>query len=119
LTKGMTNEFAASGVIGALTAWQLYASVVTGAASMWLLQNAYNAGRLEAAQPGVTLLDPFVAIVWGLLVFDEQARGGVFVVLAVVSGLVMAAGAVALSRSPQLQGESGGDEEAEREPATG
>lgn len=110
-TKGMTGQFQSGGIVGAISAWQLYASVVAGLTAMWLLQNAYNAGRLEAAQPGITLLDPLAAILWGMFIFREQAQGGVSLILAAVSGIVMAGGAVALSQSAQLQGESGEIEE--------
>jgi drug/metabolite transporter (DMT)-like permease len=110
LTKGMTQQFASAGVSGALTAWQFYASMVTGGGSMWLVQNAYSAGRLATAQPGVTLLDPFAAILWGVLAFGERTRTGVFLVLAVAAAAAMAAGAVALARSPQLQGQAGARE---------
>ena len=104
LTKGMTGRFATGGVAGAVGSWQLYASFASGAAAMWLLQNAYSAGRLAAAQPGVTLLDPFAAIGWGVLIFGEQTRGGAFTALAGISAVLMAVCAVALSRSPQLEG---------------
>jgi drug/metabolite transporter (DMT)-like permease len=105
LMKGMTGTF--SGGIGALlTHWQLYGMIAAGVLGMFLLQSAMNAGRLIAAQPGLTLSDPIVSILWGVLVFDERVRGGWFIILAVASGLALAAAVVVLARSPLLSGES-------------
>jgi hypothetical protein len=77
-TKGMTEQSSDGGVIGVLASWQLYAATAAGITATWLLQNAYHAGRLAAAQPGITLADPAVSTAWGILVFHEQVRGGYF-----------------------------------------
>src|SRR6185437_1508459 len=98
--------------IGVLfTSWELYAMIAAGALGMFLVQSAMNAGRLIAAQPGLTLSDPIVSILWGVLVFGERVRSGWYVFLAVISGLVMAAAVVALARSPLLADEAGQREE--------
>src|SRR5580658_7443000 len=99
LMKGMTGTFAA-GIGAVLTHWELYGMIATGVLGMFLLQSALNAGQLIAAQPGLTLSDPIVSILWGVLVFGEQVRTGWFVVLAVAGGLALAA--VVLARSPLL-----------------
>jgi hypothetical protein len=65
-----------------------------------------NAGQLIAAQPGLTLSDPIVSILWGVLVFGEQVRTGWFVVLAAAGALVLAAAVIVLGRSPLLSDES-------------
>ena len=52
-----------------------------------------------------------MSILWGVLVFHEQVRGGWFIALAVVSGLVMASAVVALARSPLLSGQAAQSEE--------
>jgi drug/metabolite transporter (DMT)-like permease len=96
--KGMTAGFG-GGITGVLEEWQTYAMVVCGLGSMYLVQNALHAGQLVVAQPGITLADPLVAILWGVFVFHEQISGGGYTVLALLSGLVMAAAAVLLTRS--------------------
>lgn len=106
LIKGMTDRFS-QGVTGVLTSWQLYAMIVAGLGSVFLLQSAMNAGRLLATQPGLTLVDPVVAVLWGILVFGEQVRDGLFLVPAAAGAVVVAASVVALARSPLLSGESG------------
>ncbi len=95
-----------SGFLVLLSAWQTYAMVAAGIFGMFLVQNAMQSGKILAAQPGITLLDPFVAIVWGIFGFDERVSGGgLHLVLAVAGGLVMVGGALLLSHSPVLQGE--------------
>lgn len=93
-----------SGFPALFSAWQTYTMVAAGIFGMFLVQNAMQSGKILAAQPGITLLDPFVAIVWGIFGFDEQVSGGALrVSLAVAGGLVMVGGALLLSRSPVLQ----------------
>ena len=113
LIKGMTETFS-EGLTVLLTSWELYGMIAAGALGMFLVQSAMNAGRLIAAQPGLTLSDPIVSILWGVLVFGERVRGGWYVALAVVSGLVMTAAVVVLARSPLLSDESARQEEAPR-----
>jgi drug/metabolite transporter (DMT)-like permease len=55
-----------------------------------------------AAQPGLTLTDPIVSILWGVLAFHEQVRGGWFAVAGAASGLIVVAAVVVLARSPTL-----------------
>jgi hypothetical protein len=110
LMKGMTNTIS-SGIGTLLTSWQLYGMVAAGVLGMFLVQSALNAGRLIAAQPGLTLSDPIVSILWGVLVYGEKVRGGWFVALAVISGLIMASAVVVLARSPLLSDESGRPEQ--------
>jgi hypothetical protein len=111
LTKGLTEQFSSGGVAGVLTSWQLYAAAAVGLLAFWLGQNAMNAGRLAAAQPGITLGDPLVAIAWGAMVFHEKLRGGPWLAGAVASAAAMAAGAVVLARSPATTGEQAAREE--------
>jgi drug/metabolite transporter (DMT)-like permease len=94
--KAMTGELS-RGFGNAVTSWPLYAMVVTGALGMFLVQSALQAGKLVASQPGISLLDPFTAIAWGVTVFHEHTSGGVFLVLAGACAAMMAVGAVLLS----------------------
>lgn len=48
-----------------------------------------------------------VSILWGVMAFREQPRGGLFIVLAVISGLILVAAVVMLARSPLLSDQSG------------
>jgi drug/metabolite transporter (DMT)-like permease len=103
LMKGMTSAYSRG--MGALFAsWELYAMVAAGIGAMFLVQSAMNAGRLVAAQPGLTLTDPIVSILWGVLVFREQVRTGWFLVLTVAGGLLMVGAVLVLARSPLCSG---------------
>lgn len=113
LMKAMTAQFS-HGMTGILSAWQTYLMIASGIAGMFLMQNALQAGRLIAAQPGITLVDPLVAILWGTLVFREGTRSGIYLLLAILSATMVAVGAVGLARSPLLGGETGAEEEASR-----
>ncbi|HET9966758.1 MAG TPA: DMT family transporter [Streptosporangiaceae bacterium] len=113
LIKGMTETFS-RGFTVLLTSWELYGMIAAGALGMFLVQSAMNAGRLIAAQPGLTLSDPIVSILWGVFVFGERVRDGWYVALAVASGLVMTAAVVVLARSPLLSDESAQEEEEPR-----
>ncbi|MGH8979538.1 MAG: DMT family transporter [Acidimicrobiales bacterium] len=86
------------------TSWETYAMVLAGILAMYLVQNAMQAGKIVAAQPGITLLDPVVAIVWGVVGFGEQtASGAVHLGLSAGGGALMVLGALLLSRSPVLE----------------
>jgi hypothetical protein len=106
LMKGMTTHFS-HGFGAIFTSWQLYAMVATGGLGMFLVQSALNAGRLIAAQPGLTLSDPIISILWGVLAFHERVRTGMIPLLfAALSTALMAGAVFALSRSPLLSEDS-------------
>ena len=100
--KGMTHALH-HGLAGVLASWPTYAMVAAGISAMYLLQHALNAGTLVAAQPGITLLDPLTAILWGALVFGEPTSGGVDRVWAALGAVLLAGGSYLLARSPVLQ----------------
>jgi drug/metabolite transporter (DMT)-like permease len=97
-----TKPVLPSGLVPLFTHWSTYALALSGLAAMLLVQAALNAGRLVAAQPGITLLDPLVAILWGVMGFHESTAGGLFLLAAGVGGALMVAGAIGLSSSPVL-----------------
>ncbi|MST32261.1 hypothetical protein GHK86_05925 [Acidimicrobiaceae bacterium USS-CC1] len=116
----------ASGVVGALTMWQTYAMIATGGAAMYLLQNALQAGTLVAVQPGLTLTDPLVSIIWGVIVFHEHVNGGLWYLVAIVAGGMLILGTVWLSNSPLIHGQqqpggeqAGGEQAGEGRPSGG
>jgi drug/metabolite transporter (DMT)-like permease len=112
LIKGVTTTFS-QGMATLMTSWQLYAMIVAGTGAMFLVQSAMNAGRLVAAQPGLTLTDPIVSILWGVFVFREQVRTGWYLALMVAGGLVIAGAVIVLAGSPLLSAESADDEQRE------
>jgi drug/metabolite transporter (DMT)-like permease len=93
------------GVVAMLTAWPTYATAVLGIASVALVQAALHAGTLVAAQPGITVADPLVSLLWGTLVIGESTRGGAFLWLAAAGGVMIVVAAIALSRHAVAQAE--------------
>jgi drug/metabolite transporter (DMT)-like permease len=94
------------------TRWQTYLVVVSGLAAMVFLQEALRAGPLVAVQPGVTLSDPLVSVILGVLLFDEDVRSGPWVVVEILAAAAVVWGVVQLSRSPAPSGaeDGSGDE---------
>ncbi len=102
LIKETVTKLSNAGVVGMLTTWQTYAAIGFGISGVILVQNALHVGPLVAAQPGFTLMDPAVSVLWGVLVFGEQTRTGWWVVLAAVGAAAIAGSVVQLARSPLL-----------------
>ncbi|MGH3276206.1 MAG: DMT family transporter [Streptosporangiaceae bacterium] len=102
-TKGMADEFNAGGFEAVVSSWQLYACASAGVLSTWLLENAYQAGPLTASQPGITLVDPVISTLWGVIVFGEKVNSGIPLALTPIPLLAVAAGVLILSRSHILR----------------
>jgi len=102
-TKGFADKFATEGIVGVLSSWQFYATIATGVLSAFLLENAYQAGPLTVSQPGITLVDPLISTIWGIVVFGETTNHGVLLRLTVLPAIAVAAGVLLLSRSHVLR----------------
>jgi len=101
LMKGMTKTFSA-GIETLFTSWQIYGMVAAGLLGMFLVQSALNAGGLIAAQPGLTLADPVISVLWGVFAFNENVRAGWYILPEVACAALLAAAVLALARSPLL-----------------
>jgi drug/metabolite transporter (DMT)-like permease len=95
-----TTVAGADGAASLFGAWQLYAMVATGAGSVYLFQNALQAGPLAAAQPALSISDPAMSACFGMLLFGERVRGGPYVIAQATCMLVLALGLNMLARSP-------------------
>src|SRR3984885_6296635 len=86
LTATLVKESIAQGqdrgVLGVVSTWQTYVAISCGVLGLVLVQWALHTGPLLAAQPGFTLMDPLVSILWGVLVYNEVTRTGGWLVLA-------------------------------------
>jgi len=92
------------GLGAVLTSWQTYAGAGFGVLGVLLMQSALHMGPLIAAQPGFTLMDPVVSILWGVLVYNEDTRTGGWLVVATLGAVAVGLGVRALARSPLLSG---------------
>jgi hypothetical protein len=99
-TKATTDVIASSGLLATLEHWPLYALIASGIIGSVLQQAALQVGPLSVSQPLVVVVDPAVAIVLSVWIFDERFTVGVVQkVLAGVAFGVMAIGVTVLSRS--------------------
>ena len=102
MVKETATQFSERGVLGVVTTWQTYIAVGFGVLGVVIMQWALHTGPLLAAQPGFTLMDPLVSILWGVLVFNEMTRSGPWLVPATLGGVAIGAGVAMLARSPLL-----------------
>ena len=85
--------------------WPGYALAGAGALGIWLTQNAFSAGPLQASLPAISAGEPLIGILLGVIVFGDRIQispgllaiqaGGV---AALVAGVVMVASDPALSQ---------------------
>ncbi|WP_285652855.1 DMT family transporter [Actinomycetospora sp. NBRC 106375] len=99
LTKSVVDALG-DGPVALLTSWETWALVAAVAGGTFLQQTAFGAGPLAASLPAVTVGEPVVAAVLGVVVLSEQVRadGVEWGLIAVLVALMIAATA-ALSRS--------------------
>jgi drug/metabolite transporter (DMT)-like permease len=89
----------AKGPLALVFSWQLYALLLAGATGLLLNQLAYQAGPLSASLPAIAVVDPLVAVLLGIAVFDENLRHSLPAILGEVVFLaLLAVGAFNLAR---------------------
>jgi drug/metabolite transporter (DMT)-like permease len=99
MTKSVMNLFGDS-LGSVLTGWETYVLAVAGISGFTMHQMAYQTGSLELSLPTVTILDPVVAGVLGVVALQETVRAdGVEWVVIGLSVLVMVVGTTALARA--------------------
>ncbi len=92
------------GPVGVFSNWSPYVLLLSGAAAMFLASNAFQAGSLAASQPGLTLVDPLVASLLGVVLFGDRLNLHPAAVVGELLALVAIVGSVVfLSRSPLVQ----------------
>ena len=96
-----TAVMLAHGLLHALASWQLYALLVSGAASLSLASSAFQAGSLAASLPMLTVVDPIAATIIGALFFGESLTiRGLAPIADVASLAAIVAGVFMLGHSP-------------------
>ena len=98
--KATTNVFVASGLVGTLEHWPIYALIASGVLGSVLQQAALQVGPLSVSQPLIVVVDPAVAIALSVWIFDERFTMSVAQkTIAGVAFFVMALGVTVLSRT--------------------
>lgn len=113
LMKTSMHTLDDGGVTAFLTTWQTYGFALFGAAALFFLENAMQAGPLVASQPAITLGDAAVSLALGITIYAENVRGGWWLPLQLLGAALIAAGVLALSKLPLARALTGED----REPA--
>jgi hypothetical protein len=99
LTKGVVDALD-GGLLALLTTWETYALAAAAVAGTLVQQSAFQAAGLQASLPVITVGEPVVAVLLGMVVLDEQVRAdGTEWALIGVLVAVMVAATVALARS--------------------
>lgn len=86
-----------------VTTWPFYGMVLAGLVSLFLLQNAFQSGPLVAVQPALTVSDPVASIGYGVSLFGETIRLGVWSMLEVLAIVLILYGSALLAQSPPLR----------------
>ena len=99
-TKATTDVLVASGPIGVFEHWPIYALIASAVVGSVLQQAALQVGPLSVSQPLIVVVDPAVAIVLSVWIFDERfAVSAAQKAIAAVAFCVMAFGVTVLSRT--------------------
>jgi drug/metabolite transporter (DMT)-like permease len=104
VTKQFTNELNGFNLYEIFTNIFFYTLVVLGALTMFQLTKALSAGPLALSQPGLTLTDPTVATILGLLIFHESVSSAPINLFLESAGLVLVTvGVIGVSRSKLIE----------------
>ncbi len=95
------------GAVEFFTSWHIYATAVAGVGSLFLLQNALQAGSLVASQPMLTVGDALISISYGVTLFSEQLRVGWWLVPEIIALTAIIVGCVQVAKSPLASEASG------------
>jgi hypothetical protein len=94
------------GPSGIFLNWSPYVLLLAGGVAFFLASNAFQAGSLASSQPGLTVVDPLVASLLGVVLFGERLDHHPVIVAGEVLALgLLIASVVLLSRSPLVQDE--------------
>jgi drug/metabolite transporter (DMT)-like permease len=108
LTKTLTYLLS-QGISAALTSWQPYALIGIGIVGFVFSQSAYQAGSLENSLPVIDTVEPTVAVLLGVLGFNERVPLDVAsLAVEALGGLLAVNGVFVLGRSALLVRAYGG-----------
>ncbi|HXA31605.1 MAG TPA: DMT family transporter [Acidimicrobiales bacterium] len=93
LTKTFTY-LVSQGVSVAVTSWQTYALIGIGIVGFLFSQSAYQAGSLESSLPIIDSVEPTVAVLLGVLGFNEHVRHDALALFTLALGGFLAVGGV-------------------------
>lgn len=87
-------------VVGLLSSWPGYLTVLASAIGIWLMQNAFAAAPLHASLPGITAAEPAAGIALGVVVFGDVVHITPWLLAAQAAGIfAMVTGVVLVARA--------------------
>jgi hypothetical protein len=95
------------GAVQFFSSWHIYGTAVAGVGSLFLLQNALQAGSLVASQPMLTVGDALISIGYGVTLYSEVLRDGWWLLPEIVALGAIIAGCVQIAKSPLAAETSG------------
>lgn len=114
LTAALTKAFSEAfngGIAHVFETWPTYGVVVCGLGSVLLMQQAFHAGPFAASQATLILVNPFVSVALGALLYGERfPHDPVSVGLGLVGVAAFAVGGIGLCASPLISGGHGDDQ---------
>jgi hypothetical protein len=90
------------------TNWHIYGVAAAGVGSLFLLQNALQAGSLVASQPMLTVGDALISISYGVTLYSEELRVGWWLLPEIVALAAIIFGTVQIAKSPLAAESSAG-----------
>ncbi|MBV9641528.1 MAG: DMT family transporter [Mycobacteriaceae bacterium] len=120
LTKGVVGALE-HGFGAVLRAPEFYAWILVALVGMIFQQSAFRAGALTASMPTVTVAEPVVASVLGVIVLGETLDAGdpeVFALIAAVVVVIVATWALARGRAATMAARTGRDVQIAGPPTT-
>jgi drug/metabolite transporter (DMT)-like permease len=102
LAKALAGEWD-RGIAALVRSWTPYALLAGGVATLLLVSTAYQAGHPTVSLPIITVTDPLVGSLIGILLFGEELTlGGLRSPIVVLALAAMVAGLVSLGRDTRL-----------------
>lgn len=94
---------AGKGIGGLLTDWLIWVTLITAMLGVLFPLLAFRAGPITASFPAVMSLNPIVATILGVYLFQQDLEGGlVSYLMMIASGIVIFVGIIWLSRSKAI-----------------
>jgi drug/metabolite transporter (DMT)-like permease len=98
------SDHISQGPYAVFTNWSPYVLLATGAVAMFILANAFHSGPLAATQPGLTLVDPLVASLLGIVIFGEHlSNAPSHLFFEAVAAVILVGSVILLSGSPLIE----------------
>ncbi len=102
-TKLALNLYATYGAKSLITSWPLYALIISGLISIYLMLNAFGSGPLAISVPVMEVVEPTLAVLIGVSIFgDNYSRSPLDISFGLIFTLLLVGGIVSLASSPRI-----------------